>query len=168
MHKIALTLVLSIFFLGCSSKDDSALLKHLNENSTRFTSLQQTKNIKVLQEDRIFGLVSLTYLYEKGMVGYDDASDERFIVGIYHQEDDLAQWSLSLNDKEPKKIEALEQNSSYLQNLPLINSWTKYYLVTFEHTKSADIDLLYADPSLGAHRVQFSKKFIYEKTGKIY
>lgn len=168
MHKIALTLVLSIFFLGCSSKDDSALLKHLSENSTRYTNLQQTKNIKVMQEDRIFGFVSLTYLYEKGMVDYDDASDERFVVGIYHQEDDLGNWSLRLNDKEPKKIELLKENSAHLRELPLINSWTKYYLVTFEHTKSADINLLYEDPALGSHKVQFSKKFTYEKTGKMY
>ncbi len=168
MHKIALTLVVSIFFLGCSSKDDSALLKQLNENSTRFSSLQQTKNIKVVQEDRIFGFVSLTYLYEKGMVDYDDTSDERFVVGIYHQEDDFGKWSLRLNDKEPNKIEALEQNSGYLQDLPLINSWTKYYLVTFEHTKSKDINLLYEDPALGSHKVQFSKTFVYEKTGKMY
>jgi hypothetical protein len=168
MHKIALIVALSILFLGCSSKNDSRLLEELKENGIRFTNLQQTKNIKVVQENRIFGFVSLTYLYEKGMVDYEDINDERFIIGIYHQENDIGSWSLRLNAKEPKEIQLLKQDSEYLQNLPLINSWTNYYLVTFEHTKSKNINLHYMDAALGSHEVDFSKNFIYEETKEIY
>ena len=167
MYKIASILVISVFFLACSSKDDPRLLQEVQNNSALYNNLLQSKDIRVIKDDRIFGLVSFTYLFEKGITDNDEQEDERFIVGIYHQEDNPANWSLTLNKKAPKEIKKLDQDSPYLTSIPLVNSWTQYYLVLFEHTKSKKIALLYEDGMLGAHKVDFFKDFVYEKSGDL-
>ncbi|MBN2768809.1 MAG: hypothetical protein JXQ68_06865 [Campylobacterales bacterium] len=168
MQKIALILMVLVLFFGCSSKDDTLLFKEAQKKSALFNNLGQTKEIRVLRDERIFGLVSLTYLYEKGKVDYDKNDNERFIVGIYHQEGDPQKWSLKLDNIAPKEITTLMLDSEYLSSIPIVNSWTKYYLVVFEHTKSKKINLLYEDGALGVHKVVFSKKFLYEESGKVY
>ena len=76
-------------------------------------------------------------------------------------------YGLTLNNKNPIEIKALNANDKRLKDLSFITEWGHYYLVTFEHSKSKHFKLVFNSEKYGKGTLYFAKvaKYVYTKKG---
>ena len=156
--------------MGCATKSEKELLKHYTDNITYNKSLQKSEKAQLYDiNGSTVIMLTATYL---NIQKFDIKSkeDEKFIVGIYINEDIIEEFSsddfsLTLNKAKAKSFKELDKDDEILKNKSLIIEWSKYYLVHFPHSNSPRFNLIFKSNDYGESKLNFSKvaKYIYSK-----
>ncbi len=189
-----LSLIILSLFGGCSSKSENSMKRAFHKNMAKQSSLQKSEKIKISQNREVKVALTATYLNAKeSLLDEDKSIHEKFIVGIYQSADIYAigfssnEQNLTLNveypktDKELTRDEERVRRAGYnalpivsrelahsdpiLSKIPLVNSWTHYYLLEFPHTTKDKFSLIFQNRQLGSakYSLNFAKgaKYLY-------
>lgn len=140
--------VVAIFLAGCSSKENDSLLSDFKNNQDKFEQIQKTNKATISQDGKVTGFV--TGLYQ------EDTKYEKFLVGIYTQEE-FKNLQFMLDGKDPLKIEELQNNDNRLDQIPLKNKWSRYFELTFIKSDSNVITLQVKNGKIWSRDMVFSK-----------
>ena len=99
--------------------------------------------------------------------------DERFIVGIYVDDENVSQegfedFNLTLNNETPKKIALLSENDPRLKDISFVSEWSRFFLVTFPYIDSDRLTMVFESAQYGKGTLHFAKRAKYIYTGKAY
>jgi len=171
---------------GCSSKEEENFLKVYEKNINYHVNLSKTEKVQLKDGNTTKALLTATYLFEQ-TTQKDDTRDERFIVGLYKDDDNgsfnSSEYNLTLRgkfkngvnskgivkykrkSKFPKSVKLLDENSPMLKDISFKSEWTKYYLYTFPHTKSKVFKLIFKSRNYGKGKLNFAKasKYVFTK-----
>ncbi len=168
MYKLLLGISIVSLFVGCSSKDEGKFMQIYKKNNAYHLQLQKTESLKLSDENSTKALFTATYLF-KPLKEINDTSDEKFIVGIYIDNEDSyldnGKYSLTLNGNSPKSIKNLQKNSDLLKYISFNSEWTSFYLFTFSHVKSKKLKLIFKSDLLKEGELHFAKvaKYTFNK-----
>lgn len=140
--------VVAIFLVGCSSKENDSLLSDFKNNQDKFEQIQKTNKATISQDGKVTGFV--TGLYQ------EDTKYEKFLVGIYTQEE-FKNLQFMLDGKDPLKIEELQNNDNRLDQIPLKNKWSRYFELTFIKSDSDVMTLQVKNGKIWSRDMVFSK-----------
>lgn len=140
--------VIVIFLAGCSSKENDSLLSDFKNNQDKFEQIQKTNKATISQDGKVTGFI--TGLYQ------EDTKYEKFLVGIYTQEE-FKNLQFMLDGKDPLKIEELQNNDNRLDQIPLKNKWSRYFELTFIKSDSNAITLQVKNGKIWSRDMVFSK-----------
>jgi len=167
--------------VGCSSKDEKALLDAYSKKTTYHKLLQMTEEAEFLENNTPVAMLTATYKFSPNFKKHDDR-DEVFIVGIefsepeessiYFKKDDNATlkninaYLLTLNHKSATHVVKLTQDDKRLKDLSFVTQWGDYYEVTYPHTRKK-FSLIFENVKYGEKKLHFAKvaKFVYTKKG---
>ncbi len=155
-----------VLLLGCTSKEEKALMESYKNKINYHKQLQKTEKIQLYENNVTKVMMTATYLYTQTL-DKNDTRDEAFIVGI-HLENEVSEalnYSLLLNGTEAKEVQELSTDDTRLKELSFISEWGEYYLVTFPHVKSKKITLVFESDRYGKGELHFAKvaKYILNK-----
>ena len=172
MRNIILTLSAIALLLGCTSKEEKALMQAYEKNKSYHKQLQKTEKIQLYDGLVTKVLLTATYLYEPNYQK-DDKRDETFIVGVYLEESEIQTFnqegfSLTLNGNMHKSIKKLEKGDKRLKNISFVSEWSHFYLVTFPHTSSKSFKLIFKSDRYGEGELHFAKVAKYVLTKKVF
>jgi len=182
-------------FFGCSFKNEKEMQKSFDKHLISQKKLQKSEKIKISQNGETKIAVTATYLNGlNSLKDKDGKVKEKFIVGIYQSNDAFTnglnnnEQNLTLHivdsktDKEltneeervrragydslPITIIKIDSNSKLLQNIPLVNSWSKYYFIEFPHTDNKQFSVIFQNSQFALGRkysLNFAKnkKYLY-------
>ncbi len=142
-------LLLAFFLAGCGQ---SAFIGFTG-SSSYIDALPHTQRAELTDRFESKALLSATYLNathpdEPAYQGY-----ESFFVGLYIHDDfrgDQAGihnplFQLSLNDTNATQVEAVDRNDPLLKLMPLVNRWSRYYIVQFPTQSATRLQLKLTD-----------------------
>jgi len=172
MYKVLTTVIILTLLLGCTSKEEKALMQAYEKNKSYHKQLQKTEKTQLYDELVTKALLTATYLYEPSYQK-EDKRDETFIVGIHIEESEIQTlneggFSLTLNEDLPKSIRKLKEDDKRLKNISFISEWSQLYLVTFPHTSSKDFKLIFHSDMYGKGELYFAKVAKYVLTKKAF
>jgi len=172
---VIFAILFSSIFTGCSvnMKDEAnSAFKMFNKDKFYEKALIQTKSSQIINSLETRAKITATYL-NKMYPKYSDA--EYFLVGVYIVNDDDDPKKAGLNnknfklvidttDKKTKKIEqieatvveSLDSDSEIVKKMPLTDSWSRYYIVSFPMQKTEKIVLDYTS-EYGKATLRFPK-----------
>jgi len=199
-----------VFFVGCTSKEQQALMETYEKEKNYHMQLQKTEKTQLYDGQVTKAMLTATYLFEQS-VDKNDTRDEVFIVGIYieeNEEDEFDESSFEEDeytlvlrdtpvkkskskkdkskkaknkddktkeekskkdedkkDKLPKSIKQLKIGDPLLKDISFKSEWSKFYLVTFPHTKKKSFKLVFESYFYGNGELNFAKvsKFVLTK-----
>lgn len=174
--KIVIIALLVLFLTSCENK----MLNQLNKRQDFYANLQQTQKITLSQDDETKAMLSITYLHSKEYLKYQSSKTqkeegEKFIVGIFFEDTNSSlsmdlnnDYSVRLGRKHPKDIKELSINDDILKNIPMVNNWSKYYLVTFAHKPKKRFNFVLSHQEYGIKRIKFYKvaKYLFNAKSK--
>jgi hypothetical protein len=177
---------------GCVSKEEQKLMYTFEKHKNYHKRLIKTEKVQLYEGD--FTKVTLTATYlnrnsrakegeEDSFVNYINPfeifedrekrmpkEDERFIVGIYIDdenigEDEVYDFDLTLNGNEPKSIKPLEKSDPRLKDISFVSEWSQFFYVVFPHVKAERFNLTFESEQYGKGILDFAKKakFVYTK-----
>ncbi|HEY9189770.1 MAG TPA: hypothetical protein VIM88_02795 [Sulfurovum sp.] len=162
-------LIAIVLLLGCTSKEESALLHAYDEKTGYHKKLQKTEKLQLYQDGMTKGLLTATYLYTQNF-DKNDRRDEVFIVGMHASEEapiGLTEIgsALALNGQAAKEILPLAEEDERLKEVSLVTEWGRYYLVTFPHVESQSVTLVFKHKAYGEGMLHFAKvaKYVLKK-----
>lgn len=166
MLRFMIVLTGIVLLLGCTSKEEKALMQSYTKKINYHKQLQKTEKIQLYENNVTKVMVTATYLYTQTL-NKNDTRDEVFIVGI-HLENEASEelnYSLLLNGIEAKEVRELSTDDARLKELSFISEWGEYYLVTFPHVKSKRVTLVFESERYGKGKLYFAKvaKYILTK-----
>jgi len=171
---------------GCSSKEEDKFLNVYEKNIKYHVNLAKTERVKLSDGNSTKILLTATYLFEQ-TTNKEDTRDEKFIVGLYNDDNNgsfsSADYNLTLRGKFkngvdskgvvkykqktkfPKSIKLLDKNSPMLKDISFKSEWTEYYLYSFPHTKSKVFKLIFKSKNYGKGELNFAKasKYVFTK-----
>ena len=210
MYKIFVMSIALVFFVGCTSKEQQALMETYEKEKNYHMQLQKTEKTQLYDGQVTKAMLTATYLFEQS-VDKNDTRDEVFIVGIYieeNEEDEFDESSFEEDeytlvlrdtpvkkskskkdkskkaknkddktkeekskkdedkkDKLPKSIKQLKIGDPLLKDISFKSEWSKFYLVTFPHTKKKSFKLVFESYFYGNGELNFAKvsKFVLTK-----
>jgi hypothetical protein len=135
MKKYLLTLVTAILLSGCAKEYLTFF------ESDRFSEklLHNFKKRTIVKETETKAMIHAYYL---NAVENDRRKDQRFIVGVYIQNDNKKdsvaglfnpEYTLTLNGIRAHVMKPLALDSKEVSELPVVNRWSKYYEVHFTY-----------------------------------
>ena len=178
MYKLFLGFMVTLLLVGCSSKEEKALLASYNKNIDYHKHLQQTEKAELYDGENSMAILTATYLY-KPTFEKKDTRDELFIVGVQFENPEESmmnfdrnetmsphEYTLRLQGKKAIKVVHLDPNDKRLKGLSFITDWGEYYEVTYPHTGKL-FTLTFANERFGKSTLNFAKvaKFVYTKKG---
>lgn len=180
MVKLFMGWVIITLLVGCSSKEEKALLTSYSEKSKYHKHLQRTEKAELLDGNTSVALLTATHLYASNN-DKNDTRNEVFIIGVQFEDSDndrivfdknttantdKNEYILTLNKKQAIKVMALSNEDVRLKDLSFITDWGDYYEVTFPHASSR-FSLVFENISYGKKSLVFSKvpKFVYTNKG---
>jgi hypothetical protein len=141
---IVLISILLITFFGCSEKSG-----FLNSDTQRESSLMHTKKGEIYNSMEIKATIVATHL-NNVVKKYNNSKNEVFLIALFIDED-LQQKDksginnpdilLTLNGKKASNVILLKHKDALVSYAPLLNSWSKYYLVEFDKSDSMKMEL---------------------------
>ena len=147
MKKILLTLI-TIFFIGCSSKVSAIFHK-----DDRYITLSEyTQRGQLIKSFDTIALINATYLNPILKDTNKTQNNEIFIIGIYNSDDYKGykkggihnpHYILTMNDMNYTKAIKADIKKLDLTNYPFYNKWMKYYKVYFPKTNSNKLTIVY-------------------------
>lgn len=176
MFRLFMGLCVIALLVGCSSKEEKALLKSYADNTVYHKYLQYTEKAELYDGDEKKIMVTATYLFKPNFEKKDNRP-EKFIVGVsfndsddgsirFSQENNSSRdYTLTLLNKSAQKVEKLSLKDPRLKGISFITQWGEYYEVTFPHTDKKHFNLRLAHPKYGKKTLPFAKvaKFVYTK-----
>lgn len=178
MYKLLLGVMVTLLIVGCSSKEEKALLESYTKNIDYHKHLQQTEKAELYDGENSMAILTATYLY-KPTFEKKDIRNELFIVGVQFENPEESimnfnrnetksphEYTLRLQGKKAIKVVHLDSNDKRLKGLSFITDWGEYYEVTYPHTGKR-FTLTFANERLGKSTLNFAKvaKFVYTKKG---
>ena len=192
MRTILLGMAAIALLTGCVSKEEQKLMNTFEKQKNYHKRLIKTEKVQLYEGD--FTKVTLTATYlnrnsrakegeEDSFVNYINPfeifedkekrmpkEDERFIVGIYIDDDamdtdEAYDFNLTLNGKEPKSIKPLEENDPRLKDISFVSDWSQFFYVVFPHVKAERFNMTFNSDRYGKGVLNFAKKakFVYTK-----
>ena len=165
---LRLTIVLTgiVLLLGCTSKEETALMESYTKNINYHKQLQKTEKTQLYENNVTKVMLTATYLYTPTS-DTNDTRDEAFIVGIHMSDEASSElnYSLLLNGTAAKNVQELSTDDIRLKELSFISDWGEYYLITFPHMKSQKLTLVFESVRYGKGELYFAKvaKYILTK-----
>ncbi len=176
--------------VGCSSKEKKALMKEFVSKKSYYKTLQNTEKILLTENNVTKAVLTATYFYTPTLKSSISKDDEKFIVGLYLEGEEITSLSdiwgvlkdsdlkkqesnktmneefvLTLNGKKPLRIEKIAADDSRLKKLSFVTEWSTYALVTFKHVNSKQLVLQFKSKQFGKGSAIFSKVAKYVLTG---
>jgi len=188
-------IILVVLFFGCSFKNEKKMQKDFDKHLISQKKLQNSEKIKISENGETKVALTATYLNGlNSLKDKNGKIKEKFIIGLYQSNDVPilglksneqnitlhiveARGDRDLSDEEERNrragynslpITAIEinSNSKLLQNIPFINSWSKYYFVEFPHTDNKQFSVIFQNKQFASGRkysLNFAKnkKYLY-------
>lgn len=189
MYKLFLSLMVISLFVGCSSKEEKALLASYDKNIKYHKNLQKTEKTELFNGEQSVAVLTATHLYT---TNYDkkDERDEVFIVGVQFEDTDISrmnfdknvtyktvkkkkirlagenEYILTIKNKHATKVTKLAADDKRLEGISFVSDWGDYYEVRFPNSGKKFI-LVFDNFVYGKGQLNFSKvaKFVYTKKG---
>jgi len=179
MYKILLGLMVLSLFVGCTSKEEKALLKSYHAKTQYHKHLQRTEKQDIFKENTLLATITATYMNIANFAK-KDTRDEVFIVGVHFEDTDTAkiffdknstllaenEYTLTLNHKNAISVTHLDNKDKKLSSISFITDWGDYYEVKFPHAGKR-FKLVFENGANQKVDLDFSKvaKFVYTKKG---
>jgi len=194
-HHIIVYMILVGLLSSCSFKNEKKMQKSFDKHLISQKKLQKSEKVKISKNGETKIALTATYLNGyKSLTDKDETLREKFIVGIYHSSDidnlgfKSREQNLTLHVQYPKTDRELSReeeiirrrgydalpiivieiasDSSLLQNIPLVNSWSKYYYLEFPHTYDKQFSLVFQNSQIALgqkYNLNFAKnkKYLY-------
>jgi len=195
LYNLVIYVVLVGILSSCSFKNEKKMQNSFDKHLISQKKLQKSEKIKISVAGETKIALTATYLNGyKSLTDKEEELREKFIIGIYQSSDAYAiglrgqEQNLTLHLQYPKTDDKLTRdeeivrrtgydaipitmveiasNSSLLQNIPLVNSWSKYYYIEFPHTYDKQFSLIFQNSqfSLGQKfglNFAKNKKYLY-------
>jgi len=145
---IFISLVLSVFFLGCSSK---SALSVFGDDILYERGLEYTQVDDIINSFETKAIINATYLNSTDPKKWDNKY-QNFLVGIYIVNDNdkkenqflnNKKYILTLNDQNISKSYELKSTNYLWDHIPVKNPHAKYYIVSFKKDNSKELKLMY-------------------------
>lgn len=156
---IILAIVVFLSMVGCSQKGN-----FFSKDLSRENSLMHTKKGEIYNSLEIKATIIATRLNEI-VKQYKKSKNEVFLVALYIDKD-LQQKNksgiynpdieLTLNGEKPFNIVALKQSDELVSYAPLVNSWSKYYVVEFKDAKEDALKMTLTSHKYGETKLVFN------------
>ena len=179
MLRLFLGLMVIALFVGCSSKEEQALLDSYTQNIKYHKHLQQTEKTEIYDGNASMAILTATYLFTQNF-DKNDTRDEVFVVGVAFDDpesstinfdrnttgNNMNEYTLTLKGKKATKVVRLNADDKRLEGISFVTDWGDYYEVTFPHTGNR-FSLVFKNAVYGQGILNFSKvaKFVYTKKG---
>ena len=160
MGKIFLIVLVAVFFLGCSQKEEVVNL--LKKDRVYTEALRNTQKGDILLSLENKAQIIATYLNEFN----DSYEDETFFVRVYIDNDFDDEnrsglfhpgYTLALNSQKPLEIKILDKENLLVKTLPFTQPWYHYYLVKFKRVEEDMLNLRFANENYGETILTFEK-----------
>ncbi|MDR3347373.1 MAG: hypothetical protein LBN32_02030 [Helicobacteraceae bacterium] len=153
------TMIMAAVLAGCGGR--SAFFDFTG-SAAYAEAIAHTKSGAITDRFESKALLSASYLNAIYPNRY--SGDETFLVGLYITNDfqreksgiNNPMYSLALNDRKYIGVETVDKNDDLLKLMPMINRWSKYYIVRFEPSEKLDLTLSEADTNRSV-TLSFSK-----------
>ena len=133
---VSSVLMMLLFFTGCAQKDAFSKFKLVKDEELAFDNVMFSKIIK---NDRVYAVAAAVHLNEVYPNRYNEESF--YIIVFAKNKKFLSNFTLTLNGKQPLKIEQLPQQNEYSHLLRIQNEWSSYYLAKFPRQKAGKLTL---------------------------
>jgi len=140
------------------------MIERFEDKQEFFAKLQQSKKIALMQNGEVYALLSATYLHTKQPFRYrakakDKRRGEKFVVGLFFSDlnSTIEDANITLNNQTPIKIKKLEREHKLLKNIPLLNSWSSYYMIKFKYINQKVVKLGFEIEGVGKKSKKFHK-----------
>ncbi|MDR0747052.1 MAG: hypothetical protein LBE89_04080 [Helicobacteraceae bacterium] len=140
--------IVLLFFLlaGCNGR--SAFFDFTG-SATYAEALPHTKRGEIADRFESKALLSASHLNAIYPDNADYAADETFFIGLYIANDfskdkvgiNNPMFELTLDGKKYLSAKEVDKESEMLKLMPLINRWSRYYIVRFEKTAALKLTL---------------------------
>jgi len=195
LYHLSIYIVLVGILSSCSFKDEKKMQNSFNKHLISQKKLQKSEKIRIFSNGETKIALTATYLNGyQSLTDKDEKEREKFIIGVYQSNDVYAigfkgeEQNLSLHVEYPRTDDKLSReeelarragydalpitmveiasNSSLLQNIPLVNSWSKYYYIEFPHTYNNQFSIIFQNSQFGLDKkysLNFAKnkKYLY-------
>ena len=160
MYKVLFLLIISLFFVSCSEKNNA--FKYFDKDDVETKGVQYTKKTDILingnEVDVIFWATYLNKIDKK----ISDTNEELFLVSVYFtnkESQDIFEnnYSFLLNGIEPTSLEKVEKDNENFKSLMLKNNWGKYYLVKFTSQDVYTLTIQLKDKGSNSALLNFEK-----------
>lgn len=158
MYKILFLLIISLFFVSCSEKNNA--FKYFDKDDVETKGVQYTKKTDILKGNEVDVIFLATYLnkIDKNL----SENEDLFLVSVYFTNKDSQDifennFSFSLNGMESISIEKVEKDNQNFKSLMLKNSWGNYYLVKFNSQNINTLNLILKDQTTNSTQLNFEK-----------
>jgi len=177
--KIGLVAVSFLLIVGCSSKEEQALMQNYESNKMYYKKLQKTEKTQLMQNGVTKVLLTATYLNNtyanQSIFNHDKNATEDFIIGIYNEDKENQilvnhDFSLTLGGKDALNMKSIPKGSPLLKDIGFISEWSKFYLVHFPHMNKKKFKLIIDSEIYGKGTLEFAKvaKYVFEKQNSIF
>lgn len=159
MYKILFLLIISLFFVSCSSKNNA--FKYFEKDEIETKGIQYTKKTDILKDKEVEVIFWATYL-NKIDKEISKLNEDLFLVSIYFadkESQDIFEnnYSFLLNGVDPISTQKVEKDNENFKSLMLKNNWGNYYLVKFTAQNSNNLALKLTDKSTSSAQLNFEK-----------
>jgi PBP1b-binding outer membrane lipoprotein LpoB len=142
MYKVLFLLIISLFFVSCSEKNNA--FKYFDKDDIETKGVQYTKKTDILKENEVDAIFIATYL---NRVDRNISNEELFLVSVYFTNKDSQDifennYSFSLNGVDAISTQKIEKNNENFKSLMLRNTWGNYYLVKFNFQDAYNMKIM--------------------------
>ncbi len=169
MRNIILTLSAIALLVGCTSKEEQALMQAFETKKSYHKQLLKTEKTQLYDGNITKAMLTATYINGQ-TIDKEYKPDEVFVVGIYLEESEGLSledegYSLTLNGNDPKSITILKEDDPLLKDISFASEWSYFYLVTFHHVSSKSFKLVFQSELYGKGELHFAKvaKYVLSK-----
>lgn len=147
MKRSAVFVAILLLFTGCGR---SAFFG-FTSSSVYNDSLSHTKKLEI--NDKFESKLLLTATYLSAVYPEKYGENESFLIGLYITDDfkdekagiNNPNFKITLNSEPFLGATELDKEDQILKQMPLINRWSRYYIVDFEHNESSQQTLSVLD-----------------------
>ncbi len=159
MHKILFLLIVSLFFVSCSAKNNA--FRYFEKDEVETKGVQYTKKTDILKGDEVEVIILATYL-NKVDKKISETNEDLFLVSVYFtnkESQDIFEnnYSFFLNGETPVSVQKIEKDNENFKSLMLKNSWGNYYLIKFSTKDVYDLNLTFKDKNTNLAQLNFEK-----------
>lgn len=168
MRTMTAALLLVLLLAGCTTKEQIKLEQSYEKEKDYHAKLIKTEKAQMYEDGLTKVVLTATYLNEQNASENAKQPDERFIVGLYVDENvdnsQLNDFNLTLDGTPPKAIVLLKAHDPRLKMLSFKAPWNHFFLVTFPYTSKQRFKLIFESKVYGKKTLDFAKKAKYTFT----
>ena len=170
MFKIVTATITLALLVGCTSKNENALMEVYEKDKTYHRQLLKTQKVQLYEDKVTKVLFTATYMHEP-RVNKKEKKDEVFVVGLSTEENmseglTQGEFRLTLDGVGIKNIKALAKEDPLLKDISFVSEWGQFYLVQFPHTNKKRFNLILSSKKYGKGTLPFAKVAKYVFTVK--